>query len=108
LVSKVALSLSTSTTRTHQCFLRAGSEFFLFGSAGPAFGSYEIDIDGCAEEHSAHAAKNASGHLLFSTKSLAYTEHSVKVTNLGPKHRGEGGDLLVDFLKTTVDIAPAG
>jgi hypothetical protein len=88
--------------------LRAGSEFFLFGAAGPAFGSYEIDIDGCAEEHSAHAAKNASGHLLFSTKNLAYTEHSVKVTNLGSKHRGEGGDLLVDFLKTTVDIAPAG
>jgi hypothetical protein len=46
--------------------------------------------------------------LLFSAKRLEYGEHSLKVTNLGPKHRGEGTDLLVDFLKTTVDIAPAG
>ncbi|KAJ6617359.1 hypothetical protein B0H10DRAFT_2218687 [Mycena sp. CBHHK59/15] len=78
------------------------------GAPGPAFGSYKVAIDGCAEEFSAHAAQNASGHLLYSTKSLAYKEHTVKVTNLGAKRRGEAHNMLVDFLKTTVELAPAG
>ncbi|KAK6981115.1 hypothetical protein R3P38DRAFT_3115145 [Favolaschia claudopus] len=85
-----------------------GSEFFLFGAAGPAFGSYEVDIDGWKETRSAHAAQNVSQHLLFHANKLLYKEHTVKVTNLGGKRRGEGKDLLVDFVKTTVDIAPAG
>ncbi|KAJ6617316.1 hypothetical protein B0H10DRAFT_2218654 [Mycena sp. CBHHK59/15] len=85
-----------------------GSAFYLWGAAGPAFGSYEVTIDDCAEEFSAHAAWNASGYLLYSTKSLAYKEHTVKVTNLGAKRRGEGHNMLVDFLKTTVELAPAG
>ncbi|KAF8144685.1 hypothetical protein K438DRAFT_1873392 [Mycena galopus ATCC 62051] len=85
-----------------------GSEFSLYGAAGPSFGSYEIDIDGCTEIHTAHAAQNSSGHLLFGTDQLAYADHTIKVTNLGAKHRGEGTDLLVDLLQTTVDIAPAG
>jgi len=98
----------TNATGASFSFDFTGGEFFLYGAAGPAFGSYEIEIDGCAEEHTAHAAQNASGHVLFSTKTLKYGDHTVKVTNLGPKRRGEGTDLLVDFLKTTVDIAPAG
>ncbi|KAJ6534859.1 hypothetical protein B0H19DRAFT_963902 [Mycena capillaripes] len=98
----------TNVTGASLSFGFKGSEFFLYGAAGPAFGSYEVEIDGCAEEHSAHAAQNASGHLLFSTKTLSYTDHTVKVTNLGPKRRGEGTDLLVDLFKATVDIAPAG
>lgn len=70
--------------------------------------SYEVSIDGCAENLTVHAAQNPSGHLMFSTKNLAYKDHTVNITNLGPKRRGKGSDLLVDFLKTTVDIAPAG
>ncbi|KAF7333275.1 hypothetical protein MSAN_02422000 [Mycena sanguinolenta] len=85
-----------------------GSQISLYGAAGPAFGSYEIDIDGWVETHSAHIAKNVSGYPLFSTDTLSYTDHTVKVTNLGAKHRGEGTDFLVDLIKTTVDIAPAG
>ncbi|KAJ6471762.1 hypothetical protein C8R47DRAFT_988001 [Mycena vitilis] len=98
----------TNVTGASLSFGFKGSEFFLYGAVGPAFGSYEIEVDGCAEQHSANAAQNSSGHLLFSGKNLAYSDHTVKVTNLGPKHYGEGTDLLVDFLKTTVDIAPAG
>ncbi|KAJ7486777.1 hypothetical protein FB451DRAFT_1337471 [Mycena latifolia] len=98
----------TNTTGASFSFGFTGTEFFLYGAAGPAFGSYRVDIDGWTETLSAHAAQNASGHLLFSTKSLASKDHTVKITNLGAKHRGEGTDLLVDFLKTTVDIAPAG
>ncbi|KAJ6504554.1 hypothetical protein DFH09DRAFT_1000692 [Mycena vulgaris] len=98
----------TNTTGASFSFAFKGAEFFLYGAVGPAFGSYKVDIDGCVEEHSAHAANNASGHLLFHTKSLAYQDHTVTITNLGPKHRSEGTNLLVDFIKTTVDIAPAG
>ncbi|KAF7339070.1 hypothetical protein MVEN_01983400 [Mycena venus] len=98
----------TNVTGASFSFGFKGSVFSLYGAAGPAFGSYEVDVDGRTEIRSAHAAKNASGHLLFSTKSLPYTDHTVKVTNLGAKHYGEGTDLLVDLLTTTVDIAPAG
>ncbi|KAJ7155310.1 hypothetical protein C8R46DRAFT_1117400 [Mycena filopes] len=99
----------TNVTGASLSFEFKGSEFYLFGAAGPAFGSYAISIDGRkAEECTAHAAQNASQHLLFSTARLPYADHVVKVTNLGTRHRGEGTDLLVDFVKTTVDIAPAG
>ncbi|KAJ7806285.1 hypothetical protein B0H14DRAFT_2876174 [Mycena olivaceomarginata] len=82
-----------------------GSDLFLFGAAGPQFGSYEIELDGRRETHSAHASQNASGHLLFSKHGLnAEREHELKVTNLGPKHKGEGTDLLVDFVKSTAQI----
>ncbi|KAJ6622327.1 hypothetical protein B0H10DRAFT_2214460 [Mycena sp. CBHHK59/15] len=67
----------------------------------------EVTIDDCTEEFSAHGMWNSSGHLLYSTKSLVYKEHTVKVTNLGAKGRGEGHNMLVDFLKTTVELAPA-
>ncbi|KAJ7615692.1 hypothetical protein B0H17DRAFT_1152818 [Mycena rosella] len=73
----------TNTTGASFSFAFTGAEFFLYGAAGPAFGSYEV-------EH----------------EDLAHADHTVKITNLGPKKRGEGTDLLVDFLKTTVDIAP--
>jgi hypothetical protein len=48
--------------------------------------------------------------LLFSKHGLnAEREHELKVTNLGPKHKGEGTDLLVDFVKSTAQIvAPQG
>ncbi|KAJ7191686.1 hypothetical protein GGX14DRAFT_481021 [Mycena pura] len=98
----------TNVTGASFSFGFKGSEFFLYGAAGPAFGSYEIDIDGHAEELSAHAAQNASEHLLFHARRLPYTTHIVTVTNLGPRRRGDGTDLLVDFLQTTVDLAPAG
>ncbi|KAJ7243817.1 hypothetical protein B0H12DRAFT_1236301 [Mycena haematopus] len=75
----------TNVTGASFSFDFKGSEFSLYGAAGPAFGSYEINIDGWAATHSAHAAKNVSAYKLFSTDTLAYTEHT-----------------------TTVDIAPAG
>ncbi|KAJ6453368.1 hypothetical protein C8R45DRAFT_1039268 [Mycena sanguinolenta] len=98
----------TNVTGAAFSFGFKGSQISLYGAAGPAFGSYQIDIDGCVETHSAHSTRNAAGYLLFNTDTLAYTEHTVKVTNLGPIRRGEGTDLLVDLVKTTVDIAPAG
>lgn len=98
----------SNTAGASLSFRFTGAEFFLYGGAGPAFGSYEVTVDGCAERFSAHAAHNASGHLLSSTENLAYQDHTITVTNLGAKRHGEGTNLLVDFLKTTVDIAPAG
>ncbi|KAJ7280035.1 hypothetical protein C8J57DRAFT_119034 [Mycena rebaudengoi] len=99
----------TNVTGASLTFGFKGSAFSLYGAAGPAFGSYEISIDDCAEVFSAHAAHNASRHLLFkSDKHLPYKDHTVKVTNLGAKHHGEGTDLLVDYYTATVDLAPAG
>ncbi|KAJ7433705.1 hypothetical protein B0H11DRAFT_2121137 [Mycena galericulata] len=85
-----------------------GSQLLLYGAAGPAFGSYEIDVDGRSAEYSAHATQNSSAHILFSAQNLTYTDHTMKVTNLGARRRADGTNLLVDFIKATVDIAPTG
>ncbi|KAJ7032943.1 hypothetical protein C8F04DRAFT_1106200 [Mycena alexandri] len=98
----------TNVTGASLSFGFKGSEFYLFGASGPSFGSYEVEIDGRAQKFTAHAAQNSSQHLLFSTASLRYADHTVKVTNLGAKHYGEGNQLLLDFVKTTFDIAPPG
>ncbi|KAF7303345.1 hypothetical protein MIND_00562200 [Mycena indigotica] len=85
-----------------------GSEFFIFGAAGPKYGAYEVDIDASKHVRSAHALRNIGQYLLFHQRGLEYKEHLVKVTNLGRRPKWDGTDLLVDFVKTTVDVAPAG
>ncbi|KAF7303347.1 hypothetical protein MIND_00562400 [Mycena indigotica] len=85
-----------------------GSEFFIFGAAGPKYGAYEVDIDASKHVRSAHAWRNIEQYLLFHQRGLEYKEHLVKVTNLGRRRKWDGTDLLLDFVKTTVDVAPQG
>ncbi|KAJ7636306.1 hypothetical protein FB45DRAFT_445410 [Roridomyces roridus] len=85
-----------------------GPRIYLYGTSGPAFGSYAISIDGHKSEHSAHASANSSRHLLFSSDCLTYAPHVLEVTNLGAKAAHEGGDLLIDYLEAGVDLVPAG
>ncbi|KAJ6554986.1 hypothetical protein DFH09DRAFT_1166056 [Mycena vulgaris] len=66
--------------------------------AGPA-------IDGVPTRGSAFAAENASApHLLYGNADLAYAAHTLTLRNLAT----DGGSLLFDFLRTTVQLAPAG
>ena len=89
--------------------LETGPTLFIYGAAGPAYGSYEISIDGSSNVSTAHAAANATNYLLFGTSGLTYDNHTLKVTNLGAQSCDEGGNkLLFDYLQTTVQLAPAG
>jgi hypothetical protein len=86
-----------------------GPTLFIYGAAGPAYGSFEISIDGGSNVSTAHAPQNASDYLLFSTTSLTYDNHTLKVTNLGAQNGDNGGNqLLFDYLETTVQLAPPG
>jgi hypothetical protein len=86
-----------------------GPTIFVYGAAGPAYGSFEISLDGQSNVFSAYAPQNASGHLLFSATTLEYANHTLKVTNLGAKDGDNGGNqLLFDYFDAGVQLAPAG
>lgn len=81
----------------------------MYGASGPSFGSYEISLDGGSQVLSAHASQNATNYLLYSSTNLTYSNHTLKVTNLGAKDNDNGGNqFLFDYLDTTVQLAPAG
>lgn len=82
---------------------------FIYGASGPAYGSFEVSIDGSSNVSTAHASANTTNYLLFGTSGLTYDNHSLKVMNLGAQNGDEGGNqLLFDYLETTVQLAPAG
>ncbi|GLB44458.1 hypothetical protein LshimejAT787_1700850 [Lyophyllum shimeji] len=87
-----------------------GPSLYIYGHAGPAYGSYEVDIDANTTTASAYAPTNASGPvLLFGSKTLAYAPHTLTLRNLGAKDGDKGGNgFLFDYLQTTVQLAPTG
>lgn len=89
----------------------AGPAIFIYGHKGPAYGSFEVQIDSnTTATFSAYLATNSSApSLLFSTTNLTYGSHSLILKNLGAKEGDAGGNvLLFDYLQTTVQVAPAG
>lgn len=86
-----------------------GPTLYLYGAAGPSYGSYDVSIDGTSNVSTAYASTNATNYLLYGTSGLTYDNHTLKVTNLGSQSGDEGGDeFLFDYLQTTVQLAPAG
>jgi len=99
----------TAVTNAFFTFNFEGPTIFVYGAAGPAYGSFEISLDGHSNVFSAYAPQNASGHLLFSATTLEYVNHTLTVTNLGAKDGDNGGNqLLFDYLDAGVQLAPAG
>jgi len=99
----------TNVTNASFTFNFEGPTLFIYGAAGPGYGSFEISLDGGSNVSTAHAPQNVSGHLLFNTTSLEYANHTLKMTNLGAQSGDDGGNqFLFDYLQTTVQLAPAG
>ncbi|KAF7326192.1 hypothetical protein MKEN_00471400 [Mycena kentingensis (nom. inval.)] len=108
----------TNVTHAQFSFSFTGTDVYIFGGAGPAFGWYKVTID--RTQHYTRSAyvdvteepaqtQSTRQHLLFHRSGLRGDKrHTVVVENLGSQKHGEGTDLLVDLVKTTVDIAPAG
>ncbi|KAG6896780.1 hypothetical protein C0992_006130 [Termitomyces sp. T32_za158] len=87
-----------------------GPAIFIYGSSGPPYGSYEVEIDSTVSTLSAYAANNSSGPtLLYGASNLTYAAHTLTLRNVGAKNGDAGGNtLLFDYLQTTVQLAPAG
>lgn len=87
-----------------------GPAVFLYGQTGPSYGSYEVQLDSSSSVSSAYSANNASTpYLLFGTSNLAYGVHTLLLRNLGAQSGdADGNELLFDFIRTTVQLGPAG
>ncbi|KAF7290215.1 hypothetical protein MIND_01335000 [Mycena indigotica] len=87
-----------------------GPAVTIVGASGPEYGSVEVVLDGQATVHSAYATSNASApYILYSTASLAYAPHTLTLRNLGKQGSDAGGNrFLLDFVRTVVQVAPAG
>ncbi|KAJ3872576.1 hypothetical protein F5051DRAFT_150965 [Lentinula edodes] len=89
-----------------------GPALYIYGFSGPEYGSYEVLLDSSSVTASAYSSSNGSTpHLLYGTSNLTYGEHEITLRNLGAiSSNGDGGgnSLLFDFLRFTVQLAPAG
>ncbi|KAJ6584328.1 hypothetical protein B0H19DRAFT_1104723 [Mycena capillaripes] len=101
---------STTVANATVSFKFTGPAIYVFGASGPAYGSYEVLLDGTSTTKSAYAASNASApYLLYSADSLSYAAHTLTLRNLGKQGTDAGGGaFLFDFLRATVQLAPAG
>ncbi|TRM63491.1 hypothetical protein BD626DRAFT_494497 [Schizophyllum amplum] len=80
-----------------------GPTVFVYGAAGPNYGNYSVTMDQVVLQRSAYQSDNASSpYLLYSARNLTYDNHQLTLANAG------GGGLLLDFIDTTVQLAPAG
>ena len=79
---------------------------------GPSYGSYEIQIDSVVLQYSAYkATSDNSSTLLYSSTNLTYANHNIVLRNLGAKPAvgDKGGNaFLLDYIQSTVQLAPAG
>ncbi|KAG5337939.1 hypothetical protein C0989_008639, partial [Termitomyces sp. Mn162] len=87
-----------------------GPAIFIYGQSGPLYGSYEVEIDSTVLTLSAYAANDVSEQtLLYGTSNLSYAFHTLILRNVGAKNADAGGNaLLFDYLRTTIQLAPAG
>lgn len=87
--------------------LASGTDIYVYGAAsGPVL----IDLDGDLTTLSASIQSNAtSPHLLYSAHNLTNsTTHSLLMTNLGAADGQAGDQMLLDYIQTTVQLAPEG
>lgn len=106
---------ATSTANASLSYLFQGTSVYIYSAQGPSFGSVAIDLDGNSTIVSAYASNNLTvqsgllNYLLFSASGLEMgSEHNLTMTNLGAVNKGEGNEMLLDYITTTVQLAPAG
>ncbi|THU86309.1 hypothetical protein K435DRAFT_763499 [Dendrothele bispora CBS 962.96] len=89
-----------------------GPAIFIYGYSGPDYGSYEVQLDNFTTTSSAYSSSNGTApHLLYGAQNLTYDAHQLTLRNLGAQaQNGDAGGnaLLFDFLRFTVQLAPAG
>ncbi|EJD52525.1 hypothetical protein AURDEDRAFT_82148 [Auricularia subglabra TFB-10046 SS5] len=79
-----------------------GTSVAIYGSSGPEFGSYKVNLDGKETELSAWGASTTNSEQLWQSANLtAGPVHSLTVTN-------GNASMLLDYLDVMVDIAAPG
>ncbi|KJA24929.1 hypothetical protein HYPSUDRAFT_38305 [Hypholoma sublateritium FD-334 SS-4] len=89
-----------------------GPALYIYGTKGPDYGSFEVDIDSVSLQYSAYqeAADNTT-RLLFGASNLTYANHNIVLRNLGAQSAAgdKGGDAFsLDYLDSTIQVAPSG
>ncbi|KAF9529115.1 hypothetical protein CPB83DRAFT_284511 [Crepidotus variabilis] len=86
-----------------------GAGVYLYGAQGPAYGSYELSIDGKVlkgTNYRQNGSNNAS-QLIFGASDLTFANHQLVLSNAGANGK-EGNALLFDYAVVTAQMAPAG
>lgn len=101
----------TSNTSAFVNLSFVGTDIALYGASGPAFGSYQVELDGQLTNATAYASENGTlPHLLYSSSGLnASQSHSLVLRNLGNNgNTSQGSQMLLDYATLTVPVAPQG
>ncbi|KAJ3875538.1 hypothetical protein F5051DRAFT_462013 [Lentinula edodes] len=88
-----------------------GPALYAYGVSGPEYGSYEFLLDSSVTASAYSSSNGSTPHFLYGTSNLSYGEREITLRNLGAiSSNGDGGgsSLLFDFLRFTVQLAPAG
>ncbi|KAF8900121.1 hypothetical protein CPB84DRAFT_1048079 [Gymnopilus junonius] len=103
---------NTTTKGASVCLNITGPSVYVYGNTGPSYGSYEVNIDTFTMQYSAfRESATDKSTLLFAASNLTYANHVIIVRNLGalPGAGDKGGDaFLLDYIDTTIQLAPAG
>ena len=94
------------------CHRLLGPALYIYGTKGPDYGSFEIDIDSVSLQYSAYqeVADNTT-RLLFGASNLTHANHNIVLRNLGAQSAAGdkgGGAFSLDYLDSTIQVAPSG
>ena len=94
-------------------FCPSSRSCYIYGDTGPSYGSYVVQIDSVVLQYSAYrtSSDNSSSKLLYSSTNLTYANHNIILRNLGakPEDGDKGGNaFLLDYIQSTIQLAPAG
>ena len=86
-----------------------GPAIFVYGAIGPAYGAYQVVLDQVTLNGTAfRTAPSIGSYLLFGTSDLTYGNHEIVLSNLGASSNNSGNAFLLDFILSTIQLAPTG
>jgi hypothetical protein len=87
-----------------------GPAIYVYGAIGPAYGAYQVVLDNQVTINATAFRDNTStgSHLLFGTAALTYGNHQIVLRNLGAINGSSGNAFLLDYIQSTIQLAPKG
>ncbi len=93
-----------------------GPEIYVYGAAGPAYGAYQVVLDNVITRNftAFQAAPSTGPYLLYGHSYLTYGNHQIVLRNVGATTLNgsatvnSGNALLLDYIQSTIQLAPAG
>jgi len=87
-----------------------GPAIYVYGAIGPAYGTFQVVLDNQATLNGTafRSAPYTGSYLLFGTSGLTYGNHQITLRNLGVTAVDSGNALLLDYIQSTIQLAPSG